>query len=436
MIGRFVSGPWVTLAMLALSTPAGSIHAQTPPALQSFAEFVGGLTAARADHFVDQPARAAVSGGSDQFVAQPAHAAVSDASEFEAMRRHLLALYQGVTVRHSYVLDHQIFDCVPVLQQPSLRLAGVPQAASPPPVSPGSGRQGVLSLPPGSRDQLGNLQSCQDGEIPMRRVTLDEVTRFRTLREFLRKEPNAAVADNHQYAYEYQEVNNNGGLSVLSLWKPYVDISLSEVFSLCQQWYLGGAAAQLQSAEVGWQNYPQKWGTEDSVLFVYWTADDYVNTGCYNLECPGFVQTNKNLQLGVGFSQYSTDGGPMLELYAGYHFYKGNWWLWVGGAYMGYIKGTSYNGGQLSKSAQQILFGGETVGATEWPPMGSGQFANTRAREAAYQRDIVYWNTADVIFNAKLTAVDASPSCYTTDASGVAIWGTYFFFGGPGGKTC
>jgi Neprosin len=399
--------------------------------MQPFAAFVDELKAAQADNFVARPSVA------QPAVVQPSRS-VSDASEFEKMRKHLLARYAGVTVRHSYALDEQVFDCVPILQQPSLRAAGVTQVASPPPFSPGPPRVSVLTLPPGSHDQFGNLQSCQDGEIPMRRVTLDEMTRFRTLHEFLQKEPSAA-APSHKYAYEYQDVANYGGYSILSLWKPGVNTLVGEIFSLAQHWYEGTSpSAPVQTAEVGWQVYPQKYNTKKPVLFVYWTADGYNSTGCYNLDCPGFVQTDKHLHLGAAFHQYSIDGSPSVEIDVGYYYYNGNWWLGYGGTntWVGYIPATVYNGGQLSKFANEIVFGGETVGATKWPKMGSGQFAQSGATEAAYQRSIMYRDSTGATYNASLTAVDPSPKCYTTDSSGAPMWGVYFFFGGPGGKSC
>jgi hypothetical protein len=47
--------------------------------------------------------------------------AVKDRVAFEEMRQHLLRLYDGVTVNHSFATDGQIFDCVPIGQQPGLR---------------------------------------------------------------------------------------------------------------------------------------------------------------------------------------------------------------------------------------------------------------------------------------------------------------------------
>jgi hypothetical protein len=54
---------------------------------------------------------------------------------------------------------------------------------------------------------------------------------------------------------------------------------------------VGGNGSTLQTAEVGWQVYPQKYGNSYPTLFIYWTADGYNRTGCYNLDCSAFIQT-------------------------------------------------------------------------------------------------------------------------------------------------
>jgi hypothetical protein len=96
-------------------------------------------------------------------------------------------------------------------------------------------------------------------------------------------------------------VDNLGGNSTLNYWNPPVNESEGEAFSLSQQWYVGGTGTTLpglQTAEVGWQNYPAHYGDNNSHLFIYWTADGYKTTGCYNLDCVGFVQTDPNWVLG------------------------------------------------------------------------------------------------------------------------------------------
>ena len=377
-------------AIIAVAASCGSLAAQTNPAtaIVPFGEFVAGLG--------------------------PTHAAAGTpaASAVQEIRQHLLRQYGGVQVGHSYMLGDQVFDCVPIDQQPGIRVPGLKQVAAPPPGAPGpasprssvGGPRAAAQLGSVRRDAFGNTQHCDAGAIPMRRVTLEEVGKFGSLRKFFEKGPDGAGRPEveqragpippsfggHSYAHEYQNINNYGGYSYLAVYRPYVHPSIGEIFSLSQQWYVGGSGSALQTAEVGIQNFPTKYGSENSALFIYWTANDYLTTGCYNLDCAAFVQTNSNWHLGAGFANYSTPGGAQWELGLGFYLYQGNWWLAAGNDWVGYYPGSIYRGGQLSSFAQEIDFGGETVGSRHWPKMGSGQYASAGVRWAAYHRHIVY----------------------------------------------
>src|SRR4051794_13508850 len=46
---------------------------------------------------------------------------VRDAAAFEEMKAHLLGLYRGVHVRHSFIDGGNTVDCVPIDEQPALR---------------------------------------------------------------------------------------------------------------------------------------------------------------------------------------------------------------------------------------------------------------------------------------------------------------------------
>src|SRR5579862_5128283 len=59
---------------------------------------------------------------------------VREAAAFEEMRAHLMKLYDGVEVAHSYVTGSSHFDCIPMAQQPAARIQGM-KAATPPPSS-------------------------------------------------------------------------------------------------------------------------------------------------------------------------------------------------------------------------------------------------------------------------------------------------------------
>jgi len=124
-------------------------------------------------------------------------------------------------------------------------------------------------------------------------------------------------------------------------------------------------------------------------------------------------------------------------------FTGGNWWLFLQGAgtydAVGYYPGSIYHGGQLSRYATAIDYGGETVGSTSWPPMGGGAFASQGFKKAAYQRYIFYIDAASTSRWSSLRAQQPSPKCYTlklTPAASGGTWETYFYFGGPGGRSC
>jgi hypothetical protein len=279
----------------------------------------------------------------------------------------------------------------------------------------------------------------------MRRVTLEEVTRFENLQRFFRKggrdkgHPRltprpAADAAIHRYAHAYQIVNNNGGSSRLNLWSP---VPTPHNFSLSQHWYAGGSGGGLQTVEAGWQVYPDKYNTSKAVLFIYWTADGYRNTGNYNLDKPAFVQTDHSWVLGGTFDKYSTPGGEQREFCV--HWQRdtsnGNWWLFLQGSGnltpIGYYPRSLFGNGQMANFATDIDYGGEVTGAVSGQ-MGSGQFASTGWQHAAYQRTIFYFPTGGSSAWATLTGSD-TPTCYTIDVHNNAggDWGTYFFFGGP-----
>jgi Neprosin len=399
------------------------------------------------------------------FFAQPA-SRVKTTQSFEQMRQHILSMYEGVSVRHSFLLGSDPFDCVPIMQQPSVRLRGLKSIAAEPPRPPvprspppsnGPASQPMNEtgqLRPGQTvDALGNSVICEDGTIPMRRITLDELSRFETLQQFFEKGPDGAgrvltpggqlvppAVATHKYAFSYQNVANIGGSSDLNLWNANVNTGLQEIFSLSQQWYVNYIGSTPQTAEGGWHVYPILYGGSlNTHLFIYWTADGYNTTGCYNLTCAAFIQKNHNWMLGGVFPQTSIDGGTQYYFTLEYFLYQGNWWLNLGGQWIGYYPGTLYKGGPLATSAKLIEYGGETVGTTTWPPMGSDMLASAWWTHAAFQRNVYYISDATDAFDATLISEQPSPSCYTNltrNNSGVGGWNTFLFFGGPGGTTC
>ena len=89
----------------------------------------------------------------------------------------------------------------------------------------------------------------------------------------------------------------------------------------------------------------------------------------------------------------------------------------------------------MASHAAEIDYGGETVGTTSFPRMGSGAFANQGWQKAAYQRQIYYYPQAGGSAWAALTASQAWPNCYTAQVVNYASpWNETLWYGGPGGN--
>jgi len=408
------------------------------PKLVPFSEFKSGLRSARHEQF-----------------AELKQTKNKNPDHFEAMRQHLLHYYDQLDAKHSFKdPTGQVWDCIPIEQQPSLKKTGK-SIAEPVDIPGGLKKRKEKKLHSsflnqGLKDDEGNAVSCPAGCIPLRRITLQEITRFHTLDDFFRKAPGKRgrkpVADAfdqqpqsiHKYAHAYQIVNNIGGHSFLNIWQP--EISGDQIFSLCQHWYTAGPDDQVQTIEAGWQVYPQKYNTPVPCLFIYWTADGYHNTGSYNNEDHQFVQTNGSWALGGPLPNVSATGGTQAEIEIAWYLTGGNWWLYINGTAnenaVGYFPATLYGNGPLKDFATDIDYGGEVVGITSWPQMGSGAFASTGYQQAAYQRNIFCYTSDGNNPNANLNTSQQSPNCFTITPGDNPQWGSSFYFGGPGGNNC
>ncbi len=425
----------LSLIVMLTATLIATLHAQAQ--FVSFSDFLTDTALVNSSNYVGRPGYM-----------------VQDLPTFQQMQQYVLKMYDGVQVSQSFLLYSQYFDCVPIQQQPSYVQLGLTSIAQPPPaLNAESGADSFSAqLGPGDQyDPFGNSTTCGEGAIPMRRITLDELSTYATLLDFFSKSPDGggqlpgsgAPAAGHKYSYTQQTVDNLGGNSALNLWKPFVDTNLGQIFSLSQQWYSGGTGNNLQTVEGGWQNYPAKYGDENSRLFIFWTADNYQNLKCYNLDCPAFVQVNRNWHLGGKFSNYSISGGAQYYFTMTWYLFQGNWWLALGNdtnrTWVGYYPGQIFRRGQMSRNAESITYGGETAGNGSWGPMGSGAWAARGYKFAAYQRQIYYVDLRNNSQWANLTAQQPSPNCYTVsgpNVGGNVVWGAYFFFGGPGGNNC
>lgn len=347
----------------------------------------------------------------------------------------------------------ETIDCVDVYNQPALKRPGMeghviqfaPTNRLPEARDEGLRREEKLQVP----NQLLTLtgQTCSEKTVPMARLTMDTLRRFRTLDEFFRQKyidiqkptGGGGGANIHEYAHAARSVNNWGAESIFDVWSPYVE--RSDEFSLSQMWVTRGSGANLETVEGGWQVYRDLYGDWRAHLFIYFTPDNYGSGGCYNLSCNGFVQVNNSVYLGGGFTNYSSQGGTQYEFKL--LWYKdgreGNWWLRYGDTWVGYYPRTLFDENGLRNAASYVDFGGEIVnnrtdnrhtrtdmGSGFWPYQGYGY--------AAYQRGVRYVDTSN--FYQRATGLNRSVTnnmCYDLSlSSSTGSWEEYFYFGGSG----
>ncbi len=385
---------------------------------------------------------------------------VAHEDAFSEMKAHLLKHYDGIEVSHSFEDESDaVYDCIPIGQQPSLRGSSAPLPKAPDLPFRGdfaasqSGRKvSLIQSPLGldRKDRHGNAMHCPLGTVPFRRITLETMTRFEDLRHFFRKSPalsgrppqnggQTAVQQTHRWAHAFQNVDNVGGHGCLNVWQPR--IGAGEFFSLSQHWYIGGSEETLQTVECGWQVCPMMYNDDKPHLFVYWTADDYGMTGCYNMTASGFVQVASSFAPGMALSPpYSVAGGEQYEIELAFYLSSGCWWLYYGGLaagnVLGYYPAAIFNGGALASQAREIDYGGEVVGSVSFPPMGSGAFANAGWQNAAYQRTIFHFPPdGGAPINADLVVSQEWPQCYTAAVElDNSPWFETLWYGGPGGN--
>ncbi|RRT40222.1 hypothetical protein B296_00041718, partial [Ensete ventricosum] len=193
-------------------------------------------------------------------------------------------------------------------------------------------------------------------------------------------------------------------------------------------------------------------------------SDAYQETGCYNLLCSGFVQTNNKIAIGAAISPTSALNGGQFDIdllvwklqivvvtrkrvffcliVCGNEHHDqdpkhGHWWLELGsGLLVGYWPSFLFS--HLAEHAKMVQFGGEIVntqasGFHTSTQMGSGHFAGEGFRKASYFRNLqlVDWDNS-LIPLANLRLLADHPNCYSIQGGVNAVWGNYFYYGGPG----
>ncbi|XP_072993780.1 protein neprosin-like [Typha latifolia] len=335
--------------------------------------------------------------------------------------------------------DGDIVDCIPIDKQPAfdnplLKNHTIQMAPSAMPTYTG---ENYTTNTESVRQVWNDAGSCPDGTVPIRRITVGDVLRAKSLSQFGKKKRNyisrtaTVPTAGPEYAVAYpQNIQSSiyGTSATLNVWDSYVEsddeLSLSKLL----------LSSNLDIIEAGWQVYPRLYGDRRARLFVHWTSDGYQSTGCYDHLCPGFVQIDARLTPGATVSPVSTYAGPQFE--ATYKVLKdpssGNWWMYFQGIYVGYWPAILFT--QLSYYATWVEWGGEIANIRRYgvhteTDMGSGHFAGEGFGKACYIKNL--WTadwTGQLYPVQSITTYADHPNCYNA----ISYNGVSFYFGGPG----
>ncbi|RHN41653.1 putative neprosin [Medicago truncatula] len=278
--------------------------------------------------------------------------------------------------------------------------------------------------------QLWSLsgESCPEGTIPIRRVTEQDLLRANSISKFGSK-----LVDGVYREYAYGSVNGDGYTGAkanLNVWSPKTENK--------DEYSLAKISLSSQSGETV-EVYENLYKDRLSRLFIYWTADKDGKTGCYNLLCSGFIQTNRKIVIGGTLTASAINRNQFdVALKIWKDPFVANWWLEYGsGNVVGYWPSRLFN--ELKGEAYFAQFGGEVLnlmrsGSHTTTQMGSGNFQSLGYRKSAYIRNM------QVSVNVKNTWIDLPdpnyaalrPKCYSIRGAYSKKWGNYLYYGGPG----
>lgn len=308
--------------------------------------------------------------------------------------------------------------------------------------------------------------SCPEGTIPIRRIRRRELLRAHSIEHLGREGPKTSSAifnttndkthpfvyrndrklgvtqfPGHSTAFLYTSGLNYGGArGDINVWNPLLD--MPNDYTTAQIWLRNG----LESIEAGWMINPKLYGDKKTRLFARWTVDGYQKTGCFNLVCPGFVQTSKKIALGAPVSPLSVRGGPQYQIGVRIDHNKGSgsWWLQIGDDVIGYWPESILK--NLKQTATTVQWGGDVFSSnikTTLPHtqtfMGSG-FTGTSSQGprnwalTAYIKKIrIIDDTLQVKYPVSLQTNVDEPECYSAyNYQKAPDIEPVLYFGGPG----
>ncbi|KAI3917223.1 hypothetical protein MKW92_001209 [Papaver armeniacum] len=265
---------------------------------------------------------------------------------------------------------------------------------------------------------------CPEGTVPVRRSRKSYNPRTSISSTRL---PSPSSMDSTTTTVEYAIITPDGDTfqgaqASINIWKPLIE--QPEEYSSSQIWISAGDMQE--------------------VIITGWESDQFNRTGCYNIHCPGFVQTTSKVSIGSAFNQIFVINSTQYS--STFIIFKekstGNWWLQLEGIVVGYWPHLLFK--QLSVKATRTDFGGFVLntkpnGRHTNTQMGSGHlpsegafgissyFHRVKVVDGNYESKIPEYVTKDI----------TNPSCYDLTLDKADSSAIKFNYGGPGfSSTC
>ncbi|KAG9453678.1 hypothetical protein H6P81_006582 [Aristolochia fimbriata] len=347
-----------------------------------------------------------------------------------------------------------IFDCVDIYKQPAfdhplLKNYTIPKEPTSPPkiknslefVSSNASLVDI-KLPDGG---------CPEGTVPIKRVQMKDLLRARSISDFGKKRymngsfnPANALPSYHHWAkIDTKHGDYYGASAHINVWKPGLVMKADS--SSAQFWLVSGSDNQLNTIEAGWLVYQELFGDLEPRIFIYWTSDNYGQTGCFNTLCSGFVSVHRRVPLGTTFQRRSIRDGKQFEFTVSVWKDIAQWWLYINDEVVGFWPEQIFS--HLNRKAEKAMWGGEvynpepeTPGTVPYlPPMGSGSYAGEGWQKACFMNRVFVANDKNQYVDAPTdttTFID-KPMCYDAVDRGMSKdpnWRRNIYFGGPGGR--
>ncbi|XP_024930926.3 protein neprosin [Ziziphus jujuba] len=296
--------------------------------------------------------------------------------------------------------------------------------------------------------------SCPKGTIPVRRTQKRHLLKTSTpIEDYGRKK--------QRYSYPVGKLNESKNLQVqlanhskailltlgyrytgakgdIRVYNPFVESD--DEYSTSQICLVNGPYYDFESVESGWAVNPSVYGDRQTRLFVYWTADASKTTGCFDLTCPGFVQTSDEIALGAAIYPISVPNGLpyQITIYIFKDPITSNWWMQYGeNVNIGYWPAELFKA--IRYNAASVEWGGEVysknVGrephtATD---MGSGQYPDyVFGSSGVIKRMRIRDNSPTLKFPEWVETFTDEFNCYDVQYIGDYVEDPEFYYGGPG----